>query len=117
MICGIQKGFEVFGFQEGDDFLEFSEKIKTSVYQYLEQGDEVVCLVDLFGATPFNTSAVALANTNCLLVSGVNLPLLLELVTQREFATDYKALIESSLESARDSLKITDISEMFKKGE
>ncbi len=117
MICGKQEGFEVFGFQEGDDFLIFSEKIKSSVFRYLEQSIEVVCIVDMFGATPFNSSAVALAETNCLLVSGVNLPLLLELVTQRGFVSDYKRLIESSLESARESLSITDISEMFKKGE
>jgi mannose/fructose-specific phosphotransferase system component IIA len=65
------------------------EKIERAV-QEVDQGDGVLILVDLFGASPFNASArLVLSKPGCPMevVTGVNLPMLVELVVQREGMT------------------------------
>ena len=48
--------------------------------------DGVLILVDLLGASPFNVSAALMENNpRVQVVTGVNLPMLLETVTQREY--------------------------------
>ncbi len=114
MILGSEmKDLIIMPFLEGDDMMEYSDKLKNIAEEYEKNGDKYVFLVDLYGATPFNASAAALANFNTKIISGVNLGLLLELLVGRDFSEDYDLLLEESLEKAKDNMKIIGIKEMF----
>lgn len=113
MIVGEQENFDVVCFQEGEDMLVLSDRIKEVVKKYEETGEKYVICADLFGATPFNASAAALAAFDTSVMTGVNLPMLLQLVTEREFCEDYDEFLESALESARDNMKVVKMKEMF----
>ncbi|MDU5107850.1 hypothetical protein [Clostridium sp.] len=114
MILGNEpKDLYVMPFLEGDDMMEYSNKLKKIAEEYEEKGEKYVFLVDLYGATPFNASAAALANFDTKVIAGVNLGLLLELVVARDFSEDYDLLLKESLEKSKDNMKIIDIKEMF----
>ena len=114
MILGNEpKDLYVMPFLEGDDMMEYSNKLKKIAEEYEEKGEKYVFLVDLYGATPFNASAAALANFDTKVIAGVNLGLLLELVVARDFSEDYDLLLKESLEKSKDNMKIVSMREMF----
>ncbi len=54
--------------------------------------DEVVFLVDLFGGSPYNAAfEFAMKNDNMDVVTGLSLPLLIEVLTTREMTPEVKA--------------------------
>lgn len=56
-----------------------ADTFKSNVEEYLmEAKDEVICLVDLFGGTPSNTILYLTQKYDVTIISGVNLPMLLE---------------------------------------
>lgn len=67
------------------------EGMRESLKARLEQGQEFLILVDLFGGTPFNIAASLLSHAETCgkrveLVSGVNLPMLMEVILNLEDA-------------------------------
>lgn len=117
MIVGEQENFDVVCFREGEDMLALSDRIKAVTGKYEENGEKYVVCVDLFGATPFNASAAGLAAFDTSVVTGVNLPMLLELVTGREFCEDYDEFLEGALTSAKENMKIVKMKEMFEQND
>lgn len=113
MIVGEQENFDVVCFQEGEDMLALSERIKEVTAKYEDTGEKYIVCTDLFGATPFNASAAALAAFDTSVVTGVNLPMLLQLVTEREFCEDYDEFLEDAMKNAKDNMKIVKMKEMF----
>ena len=107
MIVGEQENFDFVCFREGEDVLALSERIKAVV------GEKFVVCVDMFGATPFNATAVALAETDASVLTEVNLPMLLHLVTERDSGDDYDTWIQGALESARGNMRVVKMKEMF----
>ena len=84
MIVGPQESLVGVGLQEGDAIEGLLERVTQAVAQ-VDHGDGVLLLVDVFGASPFNASArLAMAREKVEVLSGVSLPMLLEVVTQRE---------------------------------
>lgn len=87
------------------------------VKKYLDQIEkfsdtkETLFLVDLFGGSPYNAAArVAFGNNNMDVVTGVNVPMLLELLDAREIVKNVKELAEIAVESGVLGIKsFTDI--------
>jgi PTS system ascorbate-specific IIA component len=50
----------------------------------LDQGDGVLVLTDVYGATPCNTVCKAITSSNVEAIAGVNLPMLLKALTYRD---------------------------------
>lgn len=113
MICGKQVDFDVVGFAEGEDMLSLSGNLQKIAERYEAQKQPYVVLVDIFGATPFNASAAGLSVYNTSIMTGVNLPMLLELVMARENFDDYDACLENALESAKGNMRIVKMKDMF----
>lgn len=65
--------------------------IRLSV-QELDTGDGVVILADMFGGTPSNLSFSLLNSFNLEVVTGVNLPMLLKILTNRNLPLEQLAL-------------------------
>jgi len=69
--------------REGESPDTMREEIRKAVSS-LDGGEGVVILLDLFGGTPSNVCGVLARELNIEVVSGVNLPMLLEVVLNRE---------------------------------
>ncbi len=113
MIAGEQQDFDVVGFMPGDDMLQLSEQLKALARHYEQKGQRYVFVVDLFGATPFNASAYALAEFDTSIITGANLPLLLELVGNRASLQNYEEYLEDALKTAKLGTKIVGMRQMF----
>ena len=101
MIVGQQECFQAVGMDPAADLDQLRATIEAAVADVSGDGGALV-LVDVMGGSPANASAyLAVAGTP--VVCGVNLPMLLELLTQRESLSG-KQLVELALASGRDGI-------------
>ena len=81
MICGKQENCQTVSFKEGESL----EQLKSEISEKISQlKGTVFCLTDLKGGTPFNTLVSLLKNNPEMeIITGVNIPMLLELFINR----------------------------------
>lgn len=113
MICGKQEDFYTVGFEEGEDMMALSGRLAQLAESIKSSGKEFLFFVDLYGATPFNASAAALAAMDAAVIAGVNLPMLLEAVTGRESGCGALELAEEALDGGRSGIRLIKMREMF----
>ncbi|MHB9144440.1 MAG: PTS sugar transporter subunit IIA [Symbiobacteriia bacterium] len=82
MIMGPQAAMEAVGLTPAENMDDFLEKLRRAVAA-VEQGQGALVLVDLFGGSPGNTAAY-LAQAGVEVVTGMNLPMLLEVLGSRD---------------------------------
>jgi len=99
MIAGQQDAVTSLGLAEGESPALFRKRLREAILS-LPTYDGTLVLVDMWGGTPCN---VALSLTrecslgvDCAIVSGLNLAMLLEALTQREKAVAARELAEKS---------------------
>ena len=95
MIVGEQKELYGIELREGESVESLKEEIEPLL------GGESLILTDLFGASPTNVS-MKFMGQNTEVVTGVNLPMLLEILTNRGSLGDGA---KTALSSGRDSIK------------
>jgi len=85
MITGEVEQIACIGLQPKDDIDQLVERIREAVNQ-VDDEKGVLLMVDLFGASPFNASGrLVLAQQDHLeLITGMNLPMLVEILVARE---------------------------------
>ncbi len=104
MIVGDQEGIKAIMLEEMDDVEGLMEKVSGAV-QSVDSGDGVLVLVDVFGASPFNASArLAMTRENMEVITGMNLPMLLECAIQRQ-SNNLKECIKIAVEAGSSSIK------------
>lgn len=82
-----------------------AEEYRDKVQSYLATvSGEVICLVDLFGGTPGNTIMILSREYPVSILSGVNLPMLLELYLNKDLQPTDK-LLEMALTAMKESGK------------
>ncbi len=87
MISGLQEALATVTLHEGDDLQGLVQRVASAIGE-VDRGDGVVVMVDLFGGTPFNAAArVAMGSDKIEVISGLSLPMLVELLDQREGKT------------------------------
>lgn len=81
-VVGKQEGIECVGIQITDDMEKKRHEIleKTSL---ADKGDGVVVVTDMFGGTPSNLAISIMEERNIEVISGMNIPLLVKLVRER----------------------------------
>lgn len=85
MIAGDYKNIMAIPFYEDDDLLDFKSVLQNKIEELAKVDDEVLIFVDLYGATPFNFvgqifEELKNKNINIRVISGMNLPMILESV-------------------------------------
>ncbi|GEN88442.1 PTS sugar transporter subunit IIA [Oceanobacillus sp. FSL W8-0428] len=91
-----------------------AEKELAEELNKLDRSAGTVILVDIFGGTPSNMSGrIVLSEENVLAVSGLNLPMLLDLFSNRDRSLD--EIAESLKSTYQDGF--TNITEQLNKGE
>jgi len=107
LIMGEQEACQTLGLKHGDDIGEFNEKIQAGICQ-LDTGDGVLVLVDLFSASPYNQAALSfnqLKDHRYRLVSGVNLPMIIEAFNQRMIGSDLETMYQAAMTAGKDGIK------------
>lgn len=91
LIMGEAALIESHGLYHGDSVDNLKDTIKEAINRLSEcsQGDGVLILTDLFGGSPSNAAARAMHelqdSVHCECITGVNLPILLEVATSKTF--------------------------------
>lgn len=84
MIFGKQENVETVTFEQGEGSEDLVAKYEAAI-EKLDREKGILFLVDLFGGSPFNAaSRIAINNYNMDILTGVNLPMLLEIYGLRE---------------------------------
>ncbi|EOI53566.1 MULTISPECIES: PTS sugar transporter subunit IIA [Enterococcus] len=107
LIMGEQEQYQTLGLKHGDDIVEFSEKIQAGICA-LDKGDGVLVLVDLFSASPYNQAALCfnkLKDHRYRLISGVNLPMIIESFNQRMIGADLDTMYQAAMTAGKDGIK------------
>ena len=104
MIFGKQENIEYVTFVPGEGIDDLTRKYNEAI-EVLDMKDGLIFLVDLFGGSPFNAaSSIAVTHENMDIVTGVNLPMLLEVFGAREISS-LSELINIAENSGKDSIK------------
>lgn len=83
MICGVQKNVRAVSFQMWEDPSVVQQRYE-DVIEELDCKDGILFLCDLFGGSPFNeASRLVAADETYGIVTGINLPLLIDILTSR----------------------------------
>lgn len=103
MIVGEVSHFFPVNFYPDDGPDQLRERIETVLE--INSGEEYIVFTDLYGGTPFNvTSRMAAEDSNISVVSGMNLPMLLELAFSVEASRE--ELVEQAMNNAREGVKL-----------
>lgn len=103
LIAGKQEGFQVVDFSEGMSSDDLQESLKAAV-ESVEHGQGTIIFTDIPGGTPFNQSVILSTKKEKLrVVSGTNLPALLDGSFSRELALE--DFVSKVLASGKDGLQ------------
>lgn len=98
-VVGPQTQFETIAVDDGLDKDVLLSKIRSCVKR-VNSGDGVVLLTDLFGSTPSNLAVDAMNGAPIEMISGINLPLLISLASNRK-TTDLAKLVSEAKSCGR----------------
>ena len=85
MVAGAQPHVAIVPF-EGSEAVTFGDDLRKTITDMAAECDGVLVFVDLWGGTPFNQSMIISSDVeNMEIVTGTNLPMLVELVMTRAF--------------------------------
>ena len=99
MIVGVQENVVPVCLSQEDSPETFQQRLKTAI-QRVDSGAGVLILIDLFGGTPGNSAALAVYQSDLQVVSGVNLPMLIEVLLSRQSQSP-KELAAHAMESGK----------------
>jgi len=103
MIAGPSEGLFAVSLRPGESPEGLGDKLAAALRPI--EGQETILLIDLFGGTPYNVAARQILKENVECVTGVNLPILLELVMARDNAASLAALAESITQKGQQSIR------------
>jgi len=101
MIVGPQAHFQIVSMQPDTDLASLRRMLEQAVAEVASDGGTLI-LVDILGGSPANASA-HLALQGIPVLCGVNLPMLLELLIQREHASQ-RELTSIGLQAAKEGI-------------
>lgn len=104
MIVGEMEDVLAVSLQEMDAIEDLMGRIEAALNE-VDTGDGALILVDAFGASPFNASArLAMQREKTEVITGMNLPMLLELAVQRE-GQDLETVTQIAFEAGSSSIR------------
>lgn len=83
MICGKQTDIQAFGFMEGDSIDQFRSEVYSCIAERLKTKD-VLVVTDIMCGSPFNVTSAAMQDLNFHHITGMNLPMLVQILLDRK---------------------------------
>ncbi len=106
LISGKHKGIQIIDLRESDSIEILGQRINQAVQDLQPGSDGIVILVDLFGASPFNqASLVASQHEDVEVITGFNMPMLLEILMQRD-SLPLAEIASLARQSGTDGIKV-----------
>ena len=97
MVAGDQPAFQIVPF-EGSQAASYGEDLRAAITAMREECEGVLVFVDLLGGTPFNQAMMIAADVdNVEVVTGTNLPMLIELLLTRGSGSGLSELAEQAV--------------------
>ncbi|MBY4797476.1 PTS sugar transporter subunit IIA [Collinsella sp. AGMB00827] len=97
MVAGDQPAFQIVPF-EGSAAATYGDDLRAAITAMREECEGVLVFVDLLGGTPFNQAMMISADVSDVeVVTGTNLPMLIELLLTRSGASSLTALAEQAV--------------------
>ncbi|QLY80346.1 PTS sugar transporter subunit IIA [Clostridium intestinale] len=104
MIFGKQENVEYITFMPGEGTEDLTRKYSEAI-KALDIENGLIFLVDLFGGSPFNAAtSIVVENENMDIVTGVNLPMLLEVFGARA-SSSISELVKIAENSGKESIR------------
>lgn len=103
LIYGEIENIESISLLNGVSIEEYYEKAKSSIQGI--SGD-VILLTDIFGGTPNNVALLLQKEFDLKIICGINLPMLLELISAREQTEDVEKIIQQGYEAGKKGVLI-----------
>lgn len=117
MIIGKQEDIKIYSLMPDVSVDELKVIIAKEIYKDLEEEKNILILLDVIGGSPFNMIIPFLKEENIECVAGINLPMLLEVLINRD-KKDIKKLAELAHKEGRDGVvNIREMLENNMKGE
>ena len=114
MIAGKQEDLEAFGLEPEESVDTLKEKIRQSIEQ-ASQEEEILILTDIFCGSPFNTVISLMPEYDLYHVTGINLPLMMEVIMGRISGKHAEEICKELLKAAPDTVR--DVRELYKEVE
>ena len=95
MIMGPQENLRALALRPGESVDSLREQANKIVEENEKCGLETILLVDLLGGSPSNVSLSLLSKYDLHILTGINMPMLIELLTFYQSVEDTKNLIET----------------------
>lgn len=111
MICGKQENVQSISLEE-NGIEDFSQRITDTLNDMANRYGSVLVLCDLKGGTPCNESLkYTLSNEgkNIKVITGVNLPMYLEIIGSTSFVTDLNELANIAVNAGKSSIEVIEI--------
>ena len=89
--------------------------LEKTIDSFLEKGEKVIILVDLFGGSPSNIALSLAKKEDVDVISGVNLSMVMYALEHRDDDTDLETMADGIIRSARQN--ITGAKQLLKKRE
>lgn len=107
LIMGKQGNCETLALYHDTSIEMFSSEMIEKI-ERLNQGNGVIIVTDLYSATPYNQAALNSKNLSHIpykVLSGVNLPMLVEIFNQRMLDTPIEKIVTESMITAKEGVK------------
>ncbi len=112
MIMGDDSGVKSAALLNEDSLETFQEKLEKALLNADPADKGSLVLVDMLGGTPFNVAVQMARRKKIRVITGVNLPMLIKIISHRD-ATDLEALMGDVQKAAREGIVTTE--DLFKK--
>ena len=114
MLIGEQDCLDSIGLLEGQAPDDFRDQLCHKLFTMKEKGyTEVLVMADLYGGTPCNQAMQLLRDWKLHIVSGINLPMLLQTVLMNDDAVSVGELMDVATQNGKEGIQNVD--EMLQK--
>lgn len=105
MVLGDYEMLDFVTFLPGEGTDDLVKKYK-EIFEKNNNLHGYLFLVDIFGGSPYNAaSIISVENENMDIITGVNVPMLLELLDARESTDNLKELVDIAIEAGKSQIK------------
>jgi mannose PTS system EIIA component len=115
MIMGPQENVDALALRPGNSVDDLRNEANAILEKNNENGLETIVLVDLLGGSPSNVALSLLAKNDLNILTGVSMPMLIELLTFYQIEKDTNKLVDTVKQTSLSGINNLDRSFFLKK--